>query len=151
MLISDRDLLLQWWTPMPTARRSGLPYIKHIDDGLTILKNLTTDVLILQAYTLHPIIQSDVDYVEGSKFLVEAGVHPIVLMLLGEYRKTANAYLPRDPPRLPAISPDRRVNLMLYVDKIQNMSDVCQYNKDIKDLPHYLEYFTNWLKALGTP
>ena len=44
------------------AKRSGVPYINHIDEGLIVLDAINASVHAKRAYCLHPIFQSDADF-----------------------------------------------------------------------------------------
>jgi hypothetical protein len=134
------------------AKRSGLPYLRHIDQGLILLRALEVDGDVLRAWCLHPIFQLDEFYVpmvrEGR---VLRQISSRLAVLAMEYRAVANAYLTKNESedRLPKISPIDEVNLMLIVDKIQNW-------RDARLFPHVSEeeraklnrYFEKWLKEL---
>ncbi|AGM46879.1 hypothetical protein M610_gp120 [Alteromonas phage vB_AmaP_AD45-P1] len=108
-----------------TAKRSGVPLMNHIDEGLEILKSLNASQTELAAFCLHPIVQNseDVDFVTSMS----------VLKLAEEYRDKANAYLCRPEndnilfteqltPKL-----DGGMSLscrrLLFADKVQNQKD----------------------------
>lgn len=148
LLVKARELLLAKWTPMPYAERSGLPYIRHIDEGLKLLQGMTQDEHTLAAFILHPVVQADADYMGGIAVLCGAEIPLEVLCLVLEYRRCANSYLPRHEIRSPVRSPDPRVNQMLIADKLQNLSDLREYNAAHPRYDDLVQYFEAWLSAL---
>lgn len=157
------------------ASRSGLPYMRHIDEGLYILSKLGGTPAALRAFCLHPLIQGREDFQDsvnkgvlerafklGRKETAEA------VALAIEYRYIANAYTSRMPPSDQykiTRSPLEQVNLMLKADKIQNYKDallsvIPKYPEEATRLityfEHYMEYFEidaeefkGWLYDLG--
>jgi len=147
------------------ARRSGVPYIKHIRDGAQILYRLfeygpADDVVA--AYCVHPLFQSDRSLTrllspEGAADL--AALPERVLVLAMEYRRIANSYTIKDTVRAPEaieIGPIEEVRRMLIADKIQNRMDFATYMVGAHDRTSYnratersLAYFDSWLARLG--
>ena len=139
------------------AKRTGLPYIKHIDDGLRILDHIDATEAAKAAYCLHPLTQADEDL---TTFLtrLRAGDNPYnqfdagVIVLAIEYRNCANRYLSfhhgRDT-RVPRLSPLQEVNDMLIADKVQNYHDFMaqHYGKHERSDQLYA-YFHAWFDAL---
>lgn len=137
------------------AKRSGVPYINHIDEGLVILDEIGAEKLAKHGYCMHPLVQSDETLIECIKEVdkkeVVGMLGPVILAM--EYRAVANAYLLKhykgkdDKIKL---SPVKHVNDMLIADKVQNRKDFELYHygkyERSEDL---LEYFRNWLSALG--
>lgn len=135
-----------------TAKRSGVPLINHIDEGLVILNYLNASEVAKKAYCLHPIFQSDEALLENY-YKYFGIIEKNVLICTIEYRSVANEYLSKriiksiDEIRL---SPLLDVNHMLIADKIQNKKDFEKYHKDTHIRSKELtEYFNNWLKRLG--
>ena len=140
------------------ARRSGVPYMNHIDEGLRVLHRwLGATDRAKQAWCLHPLVQSDDDlrrsYAEG---LLDA-FEPAVVALALEYRNIANAFLSGmedhpgtdDPGRI-VRSPLAEVDAMLVADKVQNHKDFLLYHRDSHPRSARLDnYFRRWLAALG--
>ncbi len=135
------------------AKRSGVYYMNHIDEGLYILDAIKASEIAKKAYCLHPIVQMDEDLQNNLHLL--KNVDPIVVATAIEYRSVANDYLSHR--YLPAegimaeirLSPLRDVNDMLIADKIQNRKDFELYHKGKHERSHYLEvYFNNWFKRL---
>ena len=142
------------------AKRSGLSYFKHIEDGISILEDLNfrgtviDPVIIGKAFCLHPLFQADQDFKENIKLFyldqIDKKVWPYIL----EYRNIANQYTSKHPKKVSidiALSPLPEVNYMLYIDKIQNYID---YSNHISDkIPESerarLEYyFRSWFERL---
>src|SRR5687768_12809564 len=98
------------------AKRSGVPLINHIDEGIEILKSICADKDTIEAYCLHPLLQSNDNLVDNYKTL-EGAVSAKVIILVMEYRKTANAYLSKRVISLIEdieLSPLIEVNQMLW-------------------------------------
>jgi hypothetical protein len=74
-----------WTHDNPKAKRSGVPYINHINEGLLIAKNLKINCeTTLSAYVLHPIVQNDNDVVKGMNFLID-NIDQYEIFLIMEY------------------------------------------------------------------
>src|SRR6266404_3441979 len=79
------------------ARRSGVPYLNHINEGIFLLcRRFGFQPDLIDAYCLHPLFQSDRSL---AKVMATAG-HPAladssgrVLVLAMEYRRVANSYI----------------------------------------------------------
>lgn len=137
------------------AKRSKLPYMNHIDEGLTILDKLDAGNHTKAAWCLHPIVQADADIPYCGQYL--RGLDPRVILLAVEYRHIANSYLSfntivvLDDIKL---SPIEDVNTMLKADKVQNYKDFDRIfwgNNKLMDPLHQERlhtYFHNWLKRL---
>lgn len=131
------------------ANRSGLPYLKHINDGLEILDLLGADQDTMRAFAVHPLVQDDAALVEY-RTSIESLDAPI-LLLAAEYRSVANSYNIqdfKDQLGQPRLSPLPEVNLMLLADKYQNLSDLLDHNAEHPDYQELCEYFSDWLSVL---
>lgn len=133
------------------AHRSQVSLINHILEGLDILSGINASELAKRAYCIHPLIQSDKDFVNNLELI--APIDGRVVALAVEYRRVANAYLSR---RVIAsieeieLSPLKDVNDMLIADKIQNRKDFNLYHKDSHPRSKELDkYFENWFKRLN--
>ncbi len=149
------------------AERSGLPYMRHIDQGLVILDKLTNDDDVLRAWCAHPLFQLDNHFVElmatphRTDPLCDIVTNPRVAVLAMEYRAVANGFLSKDHAYLfehegmprPKISPLPEVNQMLVADKVQNYRDARLHvfpDAATDDEAACLTvYFNAWFKALG--
>lgn len=129
------------------AKRSGLPYMKHIDDGLKILEALGAARVTKKAWCLHALIQSDVEFVENLHLLERCDAVAVALAI--EYRHTANAYLSRMPEQTePKTGVSSKIRQMLIADKIQNYHDLITHNMKHPRYWSLCGYFNNWLNAL---
>jgi hypothetical protein len=133
------------------AKRSQVPLINHIDEGIEILKSINASDDAIAAYCLHPILQSN-DAVCNNIPLLNGynNIHRIILTM--EYRRVANAYLSKrhiislDDIEL---SPLHEVNQMLWADKLQNQKDFRLYHLGKHQRSDILEqYFINWITKL---
>lgn len=137
------------------AQRSGLPYIKHIDDGLKVLDALGAEDRTKAAFCIHPIIQANESLVEALETEAHLTEDPYVAVLATEYRRVANSYLARnytgegDRDTI-KLSPLKQVNDMLIADKIQNRFDMVHYSplQGTDRGEELLGYFDNWLAVL---
>lgn len=158
-LLSKKDFhyqLISIFYEGKAAKRSGVPYMKHIDEGLKILAHeLDADKVTQQAFCIHPIVQDS----ESLKWFMTSSnmgrCHELALVLAMEYRSKANAYLCRPrtdrftPEDLPAITIPE-VKQMLIADKIQNYSDFLTHHYGAHERSKELDnYFETWLVHLG--
>ncbi len=137
------------------AKRSGVPYIKHIDEGLEILDRIGASNVAKAAYCVHPVFQVPKDLKQIYGLLDSMSFDPRVLVLAMEYRNKANAYPCR--PRtdnyelgdLPVmVLPE--VKDMLIADKVQNYKDFLKHHKGTHARSEQLDkYFKLWLEHLG--
>lgn len=136
------------------AERSGVSYMKHIDDGLAVLSALGASLDAKRAFCLHPIVQSDDDLALAPALLRRTpGLDPVAVLLAVEYRSVANEYLSHrviaslDEIRL---SPLADVQHMLVADKVQNRVDFERFHEGTHPRSKELaDYFQNWLTRLG--
>ena len=138
------------------AKRSGVPKINHINEGLLILQELGASVVTMKAFCIHPIFQDD----ETCQSFVSSET-PLPLdwravALAMEYRNAANAYLccpetdfqPND--YLPGLILNE-VKDMLIADKVQNKKDFVTYHQGThprsKQLTSYFDYWLMYLQV----
>lgn len=142
------------------AERSGVLYMRHIDEGLAILARIGASDWAKRAYCIHPLVQSDDDLV---KFMLDYGkmatkfghLDPRVVALAMEYRAIANASLSTrseilDDPSTINLGPLPDVEQMLVADKVQNRKDFDKYNR--ASYPRSVEldkYFRSWMTRLS--
>lgn len=133
-----------------TAKRSQVPLMNHIDEGLEILDAIGATDLAKKAYCLHPIVQNmeNVDVSDSEAY-----------SLAVEYRNKANSYLCRpetDDIRMVELVKMRVGNMsrdcrdMLYADKLQNQKDFLIHHKDHARFEFLDRYFKLWLEYLST-
>jgi hypothetical protein len=138
------------------AHRSGLLYMNHINEGLTVLNLIGALPRVAEAFCLHPVVQHDdamkVAFAPES-VLFKYQVNFQSLALAVEYRWIANGYLSGttisslDEVRL---SPLPEVRQMLIADKVQNRKDFEIYHFGSHPRSsHLVQYFANWLQLLG--
>ncbi|BAU96067.1 hypothetical protein N24_1805 [Corynebacterium suranareeae] len=147
-----------------SAARTGLPYIKHIDEGLAVLDRIHASLSTRKAYCLHPIFQGTHSFkdLEGKKNATPiivgvnislADLDPLAVIYATEYRHTANNHLVKHhtgPDQKIALSPLHGVNDMLIADKIQNYADFMKYHYGAHTNSDNLHaYFLNWHRHLG--
>lgn len=132
------------------AKRSGVPYMNHINEGLIILDKINASLTALNAYCLHPIFQDD-EALKNNLHMVHL-INSQTMLHIMEYRNVANRGLSCyqvDNPEKIYLSPLKAVNDMLVADKVQNRKDFLKYH--LGTHPQSIEldtYFKNWLRAL---
>lgn len=111
----------------------------------------------MEAFCLHPIVQSDDDLKRSFQSEQLFGAerkwdwNPRALILAIEYRRVANAYLSTrridslDDIELSVLS---EVQEMLVADKVQNRKDFERYHQGHPRYKVLSEYFRNWLRRL---
>lgn len=134
------------------ARRSGVPLMHHIDEGLAVLRARGAGEPAERAFCLHPLLQGDDVVADALPRLAELTEDLRVLALAMEYRSTANAHLSRHAPCAPeaiVLSPVAAVNEMLVADKVQNAKDFILHHRGTHPRSEALErYFKRWLSRL---
>ena len=143
------------------AKRSGIPLMNHINEGIIILERMNAEMYVQEAFSAHPLFQSDNDLNSNIGLVWELDQEVVALSF--EYRNIANGFLSHHMPKkklfkkhdpyslrnLVHLSPLREVNQMLIADKVQNRKDFLLYHfgshpeSDILDI-----YFKVWLSAL---
>lgn len=135
------------------TKRSQVPLIQHIDDGLAVLDAIGASEAAQRAFCLHPLLQDDASYAANLPRASELTDDPHVLALTLEYRRVANAALSsRDLASAAAIelSPMAEVNDMLVADKVQNRRDFLRHHLGSHPRSAILDrYFELWLERLG--
>lgn len=136
-----------------TAKRSGVPLMRHIDQGLVILGAIDGTERAKRAFCLHPLLQSDADLARNYPRIGELTSDPQVIVLALEYRHIANAALSsRAIARADeiALSPLVEVQHMLIADKVQNRGDFLRHHAATHPRSRELaRYFELWLERLG--
>ncbi|MEG0063071.1 MAG: hypothetical protein RR740_00560 [Pseudomonas sp.] len=141
-----------------TAKRSGVPLMNHIDEGIVMLKQMRASELAVKAYCLHPLIQGDADFAINWKALRNMpGISLNALQLAVAYREAANSYLCRpDTDHYTVESLRCHVGYlsqdlvhMLFADKMQNEKDFDLYHKGTHERSDQLSrYFCIWIDYL---
>lgn len=134
------------------AKRSGVPYLNHIDEGMILADELGYSLAVKQAFCLHPIFQADEALAWSHKQEFIHDIDPYIMCLVMEYRKTANSYLSPHTKTVDQInlSPILEVNQMLILDKVQNRKDFDLYHLGTHERSAELDqYFRNWLAKLS--
>ena len=154
-----------------TAKRSGVPLINHIHEGLVILDRLDAHPDVMEAFCIHPMVQADEDLkanyyslicgTGGKKLFLPISANVIGLAL--EYRNIANNFLSDQIETGPGswgaeetyakkplkLSPLPPVNMMLVADKVQNKKDFVRYHQGTHARSRELTYYFDlWLKVL---
>lgn len=137
------------------TKRSAIPLMNHIDEGLFVLSELGADRITMDAWIVHPLFQTDsalkntLHYCRNYFY----GLEEHCILYAMEYRNVANQYLSeRTISSIEdiALSPLEQVNQMLIADKVQNRNDFIRYHKGTHPKSDCLEkYFENWLLRLG--
>ncbi len=134
------------------ARRSGVMFMHHIDEGLAVLRSLHASAQAWRAWCLHPLLQADADLQAALPRLATLTDDPYVLALAMEYRRLANAYLShREITSIAEIDlgvlPE--VVDMLRADKVQNYKDFLAHHAKAHPRREALDrYFRQWLARL---
>ena len=138
------------------AARSGVFLIGHIVEGLMILVRIGASRTAMQAWCLHPIVQSNDDLVNtvARGIPVNFGnqhIQPLILAM--EYRAVANSYLSNMTPNRAKLREDVNripaIRQMLIADKVQNRKDfVSQPEGTYANEDALNTYFEDWLDSI---
>ncbi len=140
--------LIQNYYRDDVAKRSGVKLMNHIDEGIDILKSIGADDDTIDAYCLHPILQSDENF-NNSYTMDFSGISTSALLLAMEYRRVANSYLSKNKIEDFVGFTNDKIKQMLYADKVQNEKDFALYHEGKHERSKELrEYFNNWLNVL---
>jgi aryl carrier-like protein len=145
------------------AKRTKVPYLNHIDEGLLVMQYLGCSQDEMDAFCIHPLVQDDAaleNCMEPNSYeqrLLRCGADNVRVMVFAmEYRRSANSYLSYDKPEDLVMSPLQEVRQMLIADKVQNRKDFeLYYVNQRDDVPRHprqkelAEYFDNWCRILG--
>lgn len=130
------------------AKRSQVPLINHIDEGLKVLNHIGASEITKAAYCLHPILQSDEAFLQNKSFDF-SGIETESIILAMEYRATANSYLSKNKPEDFKGFSCLEVKQMLIADKVQNYKDFLLYHKQTHKRSAELDYYFNkWFEIL---
>lgn len=130
------------------GRRSLVPYINHINQGIEILWRRGRSDIEMRAFALHPILQDAELFLTAQSRIQQCS--PEAVFLAMEYRVIANAGLRKlGQPQVIGKSQLESVNEMLIADKVQNFKDTLLYQQDHPELADLIRYFKQWLTVLG--
>lgn len=156
--LSGEYALIKDFYGTKTAKRSGVPLINHIDEGIDLLRGMGAAELSIRAFCLHPLAQGGDD---GWTIMLHnvrmKNIQQHSVALAQQYSYAANIYLCRpatdhytmkDLAR--EVGPlNQHLIHMLAADKLQNEKDFELYHKAThprsKQLAHY---FNLWLDYL---
>jgi hypothetical protein len=146
--MTNAYLLISEYYGEDTAKRSGIRLMNHIDEGIDILKSIGAEQDTIDAYCLHPILQSDEAF--NKNYTMDFSNIPTSSLLLAmEYRRVANSYLSKDKIESFVGFTNDKIKQMLFADKIQNEKDFAQYHEGTHPRSIELrEYFDNWINIL---
>jgi hypothetical protein len=138
------------------AKRSNVPLMNHIEEGLSILHTLDSSINAKKAFCLHPIVQNKVEYELGIDLRWSQAYS-----LACEYRDMANHYLCKPDTDWIQTLDDMYEHYrskhpmskdccdMLIADKVQNRKDFKLYHLGTHERSKELEhYFDLWVKYL---
>lgn len=133
------------------AKRSGVPLMNHISEGLDILIGLNASDRAMDAFCIHPIVQNDE---EGFDHIKKFYSYELAV----EYKERANAYLCKPETDYIKTNTDihdlvgpmsKDCRDMLIADKIQNQKDFLIYHMNTHERSQQLfKYFHNWITYL---
>lgn len=137
------------------AKRSLVPLINHIIEGVMVLECLGATSNAIDAFIIHPLFQSDQEFFANQLQLRELPFEVMVNVM--EYRRAANTFLCRPHTdvwefddvveQVGQMSQD--VRHMLIADKWQNQKDFRIHHLGTHDRSDQLErYFNMWLYLL---
>jgi len=135
-----------------TAKRSQVPLMNHINEGLIIMDAVQSSYDAMCAFCLHPLFQNDAELTTQGYHYTLYVQNPRPVMLTMEYRRIANLYLAhcKMPETGIELSVLPEVQKMLIGDKVQNRKDFIKYHFGTHPNSDRLyQYFNEWMQALG--
>jgi hypothetical protein len=144
---AEYDLASEFWEDR-IAKRTGVPFMLHVDEGLAVLNAIGATERAMRIYALHGVLQQcytdDTVHLNGLK-----NIAPDVIIGAMEYRAVANAHLSFHDPSTLRLSEDPDVNAALVADKVQNRKDFEIHHKGSHKRSDALDsYFKRWLRIL---
>lgn len=156
-LSGEYDLIKSYYGSKK-AKRSRVPLMNHIDEGIVMMQNMGASELAIRAFCLHPLAQGGVlGFNAIVRGLAAGHISTDSADLAIEYRCAADAYLCRPETdyftnsEIHFVVGDLSQDLihMLVADKIQNEKDFLIYHKGKHRRSDQLEaYFCKWLDYL---
>lgn len=154
--LSPEYALIKLYYGDKTAKRSGVPLMNHIDEGIALLRAMRASENAIKAFCLHPLAQGG-DF-GWEMVLTTPGLSRKAVDLSVQYRDKANAYLCRPATDHYTVASlwqhigqiDQDLIHMLVADKIQNEKDFEQFHKAThprsKELAQYFCIWLDWLE-----
>lgn len=140
------------------AKRSGVPLIQHVLEGLEIMTGMGATEVAKKAFCLHPLLQNDEDLKKNWQRVSDMPeVSRQAFNLAMVYRTKANSYLCREETdHFTLVDIENAVGFcsqnmihMLVADKIQNEKDFKLYHEGTHERSDQLaRYFDLWLQYL---
>lgn len=148
--------LIKKYYEYKVAKRSGIPYINHIDEGLLLLnyKLRAKDSVSHRAFCLHPFYQDniriDTTKISGHSTRVAYFYSIIANTFLRHNYKNNNDLSHWIPSYHSVLCNDKSSNVynMLYADKIQNYKDFMKHYNSYSEAESIEEYFLWWFDVL---
>ena len=145
-------LLAKEYLSSKFTSRTGLCYFNHVVEGCEILRRYGADIVVQQAFCLHPLTQSDADLTQCVQHFRSCDPYAVALVM--EYRWIANQYTLHNLNSKNWVithSPLAEVDTMLVADKVQNRKDFLKHftpsnHPKYDDLVYYFDY---WLCELN--
>ncbi len=135
------------------ARRSGVPLMNHIDEGVAVLRAIGASERAARAFAIHPLVQLEETLPDALANPAALTDDPAVLLLAMEYRNVANACLSHRALASAdeiTLGPLPEVHAMLVADQVQNRKDFDLHHRGTHPRSDALErYFALWLQRLG--
>lgn len=154
---SPEYIAIKRWYGARKAKRSTVPLINHIDEGIDLLRDMGASDLAVRAFCLHPLAQDESaiaqDWLHNRNFSRKA------IELAKQYARIAGSFLCNPETDHYTIADLRRVvgSLsqamihMLVADKIQNEKDFELYHKGkherSEQLAHYFDLWVEYLEV----
>lgn len=156
--LSGEYALIKDFYSTKTAKRSGVPLMNHIDEGIEMLRAMGAAELTIRAWCLHPLAQAgDAEHHIMLDNVRLRNIQQHSVILARQYAQVANSYLCK--PYTDNWGHDDLVRVigrltpylvhMLVADKIQNEKDFELYHKGTHPRSEQLAaYFCKWLDYL---
>lgn len=134
------------------AKRSQLPLMNHIDEGIAILRAFNAGQSVIDAFCLHPLDQNNVHYDVTDEIRIASAMSKMYSIyanagLCTEYWDTTHPRIENQLEGLPKMPYE--ISLLLYADKVQNQKDFLVHHLGTHDRSQALnKYFINWIAYL---
>ena len=126
------------------AKRSGIPYINHIDEGLGILYLLGASRETKEIFTLHPIYQDGFKSTNVNNTLMYHFVYYSWLFSRKNYKLESQTYEYFEKE----LDANMDLRNIFIADKIQNYKDFMLNKKKYDDFKSIEQYFLWWFDTL---